>query len=191
MQRIVPPDSAGFEQVRGVHRAAAGGAGADHRVDLVDEQHRVGQLLELGDDLPSAAPRNRRDSGCRRAARPCRASRSPLRRARRARRPRRSCARGLPRSRSCRRRDRPHRAGCSSSGGSRIWMVRSTSAARPISGSTRPSLAFSLRLTVNWSSALSPSCRSASASRLLFLGAPATSARLSGAAPPLPTPWLM
>src|SRR5690606_32959450 len=40
-----------LEQVRSVHRSAARRAGADHRVDLVDEQHRVRQLLELGDDL--------------------------------------------------------------------------------------------------------------------------------------------
>ena len=31
-----------LEQVGGVHRAAGGGAGADHRVDLVDEQDRAG-----------------------------------------------------------------------------------------------------------------------------------------------------
>ncbi len=37
-----------LEQVRSVHRAARGRAGADHGVDLVDEQDRVGQLLELG-----------------------------------------------------------------------------------------------------------------------------------------------
>ena len=40
----------GLQQVRCVHRAARGRAGADHRVDLVDEQDRVRQLLELGDD---------------------------------------------------------------------------------------------------------------------------------------------
>jgi hypothetical protein len=37
MQRIEPPDSAGF-------------ARADHRVDLVDEQHRMRQLFEFVDD---------------------------------------------------------------------------------------------------------------------------------------------
>ena len=30
-----------LEQVGGIHRAAGGGAGADHGVDLVDEQDRV------------------------------------------------------------------------------------------------------------------------------------------------------
>ena len=51
MQRIAAVGERGLQQVRGVHRAAAGRAGADHGVDLVDEQDRVGQLLELGDDL--------------------------------------------------------------------------------------------------------------------------------------------
>ena len=37
-----------LQQVRGVHRAAAGGAGADHGVDLVDEQDRARLCLELG-----------------------------------------------------------------------------------------------------------------------------------------------
>ena len=37
-----------LEDVRGVERAAAGGAGADHGVDLVDEQDRVLVGLELG-----------------------------------------------------------------------------------------------------------------------------------------------
>ena len=41
----------GLEQVGGVERAAAGGAGPDHGVDLVDEQDRVRQLLELRHDL--------------------------------------------------------------------------------------------------------------------------------------------
>ena len=40
-----------LEQVRRVHRAAGGGAGADHGVDLVDEQDRAGIGLELLDDL--------------------------------------------------------------------------------------------------------------------------------------------
>ncbi len=38
----------GLQQVGRVHGAAAGGAGADHGVDLVDEQDRAGQRLELG-----------------------------------------------------------------------------------------------------------------------------------------------
>jgi hypothetical protein len=37
----------GLQQVRGIHRAARGGAGADHGVDLVDEQDRVGVILQL------------------------------------------------------------------------------------------------------------------------------------------------
>ncbi len=40
-----------FQQVRGIHRAAARRAGTDHRVDLVDEQDRVRQPFELGHDL--------------------------------------------------------------------------------------------------------------------------------------------
>ena len=38
-----------LQQVRRIHRAARGGAGADHRVDLVDEQHRARRRLELGE----------------------------------------------------------------------------------------------------------------------------------------------
>ena len=40
-----------LQQVGCVHRAARGGAGADHRVDLVDEQDRARILLEFLDDL--------------------------------------------------------------------------------------------------------------------------------------------
>lgn len=36
-----------LQQVRGVHRAARGRTGADHRVDLVDEHDRLGVLLDL------------------------------------------------------------------------------------------------------------------------------------------------
>ncbi len=39
-----------LDQVRGVHDAARGGARADHRVDLVDEEDRARLLLELADD---------------------------------------------------------------------------------------------------------------------------------------------
>ena len=39
----------GLQQVRRVHRAARRGAGADDGVDLVDEEHRVGLLLELAE----------------------------------------------------------------------------------------------------------------------------------------------
>jgi hypothetical protein len=38
-----------LDQVRGVHDAARGSAGADHRVDLVDEQDRAGVLLQLAE----------------------------------------------------------------------------------------------------------------------------------------------
>ncbi len=43
-----------LEQVRGVHRAAGGRAGADHGVDLVDEHDRAGIGLELLDHLLEA-----------------------------------------------------------------------------------------------------------------------------------------
>ena len=51
MQRTVPEDKRRLEQVRRIHRAAGGGAGADHGVDLVDEQDRAGIGLKLLDDL--------------------------------------------------------------------------------------------------------------------------------------------
>ena len=50
MQRIAPLRQRRLQQVGRIHRAAAGRAGADHGVDLVDEQHRVRQLLQLGHD---------------------------------------------------------------------------------------------------------------------------------------------
>src|SRR5688572_30717375 len=37
----------GLEQVRSVHRATRSGAGADYRVDLVDEEDGMGKLFEL------------------------------------------------------------------------------------------------------------------------------------------------
>jgi hypothetical protein len=40
----------GLEQVGGVHRPAAGGAGTDHGVDLVDEHDGAGIVLDLLDD---------------------------------------------------------------------------------------------------------------------------------------------
>ncbi len=39
-----------LQEVRSIHRTAAGRAGADHRVDLVDEENGVRHLFELGDD---------------------------------------------------------------------------------------------------------------------------------------------
>ncbi len=50
MQRIAPMDSAGLSRFDASIAPPRGRAGADHGVDLVDEQDRVGQLLELGDD---------------------------------------------------------------------------------------------------------------------------------------------
>ena len=50
MQRIAPLDSAGFSRFDASIAPPRGRAGADHGVDLVDEQDRVGQLLELVDD---------------------------------------------------------------------------------------------------------------------------------------------
>ena len=41
----------GLQQIGGVHRAARGRAGSDHRVDFVDEQDRVLVLLDFLDDL--------------------------------------------------------------------------------------------------------------------------------------------
>ena len=51
MQRSVPDGQRRLEQVRGIHRAAGGGAGADHGVDLVDEHDRARIGLELLDHL--------------------------------------------------------------------------------------------------------------------------------------------
>ena len=48
MQRIDAARERRLQQVRGIHRPAAGRAGADHRVDLVDEQDGAGLRLELG-----------------------------------------------------------------------------------------------------------------------------------------------
>ena len=50
MQRSVPACKRGLEQVRRIHRAARGGAGADHGVDLVDEQDGALQALQFLDD---------------------------------------------------------------------------------------------------------------------------------------------
>ena len=44
----------GLQQIGGVHRAARGGAGADHRMDLVDEENRVLVILDLLHDLLQA-----------------------------------------------------------------------------------------------------------------------------------------
>ena len=49
MQRRAPLWQRRLEQIGGVERAAAGRAGADHGVDLVDEQDRAVVGLELGE----------------------------------------------------------------------------------------------------------------------------------------------
>ena len=54
MQRSVPGGQRGLQQVRGVHGAAGGRAGADHRVDLVDEHDGVRVRLDLLHDLLQA-----------------------------------------------------------------------------------------------------------------------------------------
>ena len=107
----------GLQQVRRVHRPAAGRAGADHRVDLVDEQDRVGQLLKLGDDRLQPLLEVAAIAGAgEQRAHVERVDHRFLEHvghvalddlAREA----------LRRWRSCRRRDRRHRAGCSSTGG--------------------------------------------------------------------------
>ena len=47
MQRSVPRLQRRLQQVRRIHRAARGGASADHGVDLVDEQDRAWIVLDL------------------------------------------------------------------------------------------------------------------------------------------------
>ena len=51
MQRSDALRERGLQQIGGVHRAAGGGAGADDRVDFVDEEDRVLVVLDLLDDL--------------------------------------------------------------------------------------------------------------------------------------------
>ena len=68
MQRSVPLASAGFQDVGSIHRTAAGRAGADDGVDLVDEQDRIFERIEFGQHLfqpflevaPIARPRQQR-----------------------------------------------------------------------------------------------------------------------------------
>jgi hypothetical protein len=50
MQRIVPPESAGFSRFEASIAPPDGCARADHGVDFVDEQDRVRQLFQLVDD---------------------------------------------------------------------------------------------------------------------------------------------
>ena len=111
----------------------------------------------------------------------------------RARRRRRCAGRGPRRSRSCRRRARRSAPGCSWCGGERTWMTRRISSSRPMTGSSLPCSAASVRSRPNFSSAwylssgfwsvtrcgprTSPSALS-SASR----GAPCGAQRVAGAA---------
>ena len=101
---------------------------------------RVRIVLAAASARPSGAARSRRGTWCRPAARPCRANTRlavckdfrhvALRR----------CARpGLRQWRSCPRRPRRPAADCSCAGGTAIWITRSTSRSRPISGSILPS----------------------------------------------------
>ena len=54
MQRSSPFASTRLDEIRRVHHAARRRAGADHGVDLVDEQDRARTLLEPGDDALQA-----------------------------------------------------------------------------------------------------------------------------------------
>ena len=130
-----------LEHVAGVHRAL-GGAGADHGVQLVDEQQdpALGGLAPRR-ARPSAAPRTRRGTSRRPPARPCRGRRRSCPAAPRARRRWRSAGPGPRRSRSCRRPGRRSAPGCSSSCGTGSGSTRRISASRPMTGSSRPARA--------------------------------------------------
>ncbi len=128
-----------LEQVGGVD-GALGGAGADDRVQLVDEQdhraggvgdlleHRLEAVLELAAVL-RAGEQRRRGRARRRGGRAA----SP------GRRRRRSAGRGPRRSRSCRRRARRSAPGCSWCGARGSGSTRRIVASRPITGSSLPS----------------------------------------------------
>ena len=72
MQRSVPLRQSRLEQVGGIHGAAGCGAGADHRMDLVDEHDRLGMRLDLLDHLLQALLEIAAIARSPRAARPCR-----------------------------------------------------------------------------------------------------------------------
>ncbi len=63
-----------LQQIRRIQRAARRRTGADDGVDLVDEQDAVRACPSAASARPSGAARNRRDTWCRPAARPCRAN---------------------------------------------------------------------------------------------------------------------
>ena len=54
MQRSLPDGERRLQQVAGIHRPARRRAGADERVDLVDEEDRVLLLVERVEDLLDA-----------------------------------------------------------------------------------------------------------------------------------------
>ena len=128
----------GLEQVRRVERAARRRAGADDRVDLVDEQDRLADCRRAASAPPSGAARNRRDIWCPRAARPCRANRpgsrcrSPGTSPSTMRRASPSAIAVLPTPAS------PTSSGLFLRRRHSIWTTRSSSCSRPISGSILP-----------------------------------------------------
>ena len=142
-----------LEHVAGVHRAL-GRAGADHGVQLVDEQqdpplggldlgqHRLQPLLELAAVLRAGHQRAHVEGEDRLVAQPLRDVAAA-----------RSAGPDPRRSRSCRRRGRRSAPGCSSSCGDRIWITRRISASRPITGSSVPLRASATRSRPYFSSA--------------------------------------
>ena len=127
-----------LEDVGGVHRAL-GVAGAEHGVQLVDEQDD----LALGRRRPRRAPpsgaaRTGRGTGRRRPCRPGRARRRGRRAASRARRRRRCAGPGPRRWRSCRRRPRRSARRCSCAGGRGSRRSARSPRSRPMTGSIRP-----------------------------------------------------
>ena len=76
MQRSFPPCKRRFQQVRGVHRPASWSrTGADHRVDLVDEQDGIRMLFQFRYHRFQPFFESRRGTACRPARRPYPANR--------------------------------------------------------------------------------------------------------------------
>ena len=135
----------GLQQIGGVHRAI-GFAGADQRMHLVDEEDDAalggGDLVE---HRPSAALRIRRDIWRRRSARPCRAQAAACRSAisgtspltMRSARP--STIAVLPTPGS------PMSTGLFLVRRERTWIARRISSSRPMTGSSLPLRAASVR----------------------------------------------